>query len=365
MHTSLDSSRSFPFLSFAHGSDSFYYEKQLASQVGERQLDHIVIAPIYPGEPTDRNASWQVEVSGENTLWESDVFSVLASHDCLRKAFFHDRGFEKITSVLYTGSVKRSPRGTPVSYLLGASRGATVAALVPAYVSMMSDAFEIAQIPFPLDHQREFSRLILVSGVSSITAGSFRLILRQAALGNLREVEAAHTHLKSLPTLAPDFDAFITKGDQDSLDKLVTTIVMRDLTLMSPFILKGVLNWEDFRNISGKDVPKGGKILILHAEKDRVVGSDQSKLLSGVLEAIKEYIRESFKKGLIARNANASEEQIEIWTKEALTYLPQHALHLFDNPKAEKNTSFHLDAAFWSTTSQNHSPHSLMAEWLK
>ena len=350
-------------------------------------------------EPEDPNADiwFGTDPVGKSIPWANDVDDLLGAHDCLaRDIYLHletprhmdsEKGRlvkklsneinpnnkDEITSVLerirakaqtygadeFQGGVKNYPR----SIVMGASRGGLVASIATAKSGSIFTALiglnskdkdkknqsetnstQKRLMDFATSHgtlSKEsislfeslgdkygsvpplFSGLATLSAPATVTIGSFRVILEQMVKGNTDLTVAKH--LPGIRNLGHIFDRYLETGD---VEEAKFEIVLRDLSFVAPLIIGALKDWSC--------PTKGGSLLFIHGNKDKVVPVEQTQAAFNIFQNLLE------------------EKTIQEMTMSATGL--KGIKRIFDSrEELARGTRFHLDDAFENSHSYHYS----------
>ncbi|MFK7825280.1 MAG: hypothetical protein AB8G05_14090 [Oligoflexales bacterium] len=356
-------------------------------------------------EPNDPNGEiWLgTKAVGLSTPWDNDVDDLLGAHDCLARDIYlnlekpkypsekthlvqklaneiNENQQTSIEEVLQDIRTKTKTYGAdhllggvenyPLSVVMGASRGGLVASLAVAKSgAILSSALQannkgnnnegdnsdnrITLMDFVtskgtlskkslamFQHLGEkygsvpplFSGLATLSAPATVTIGSFRVILEQMVKGNTDLTVAKH--LPGIRNLGHIFDRYLKTGD---VEEAKFEIVLRDLSYVSPLIIAALKDW-------GYPA-KGGSMLFIHGNKDKVVPVEQTQAAFNIFQNLKE------------------SEKIQAMTGSVTGI--KVIKRIFDSQEnLDNQIRFHLDDAFENSHSYHYS-HLLQDQTLK
>ena len=325
----------FPLLMYAHGGDNGLDYQEIAEVIGGLQENFMVLAPTYPGEPLVGVGS--ARVVGERNPWSNDVDDYLGMHDCiarysgieqyirLHKAApqtykiddidaFRAQNIEVPPDAKQTLNQLLFPADATLSRIqphsnftnfygktlgVGSSRGGLVAILAQAkigaqlqimnksgllnrflfrkrpdkHLAALNAAFGIEKfgVAFPM-----ISGIATIGAPSSITVGSFRVILEQIVKGQgAKTVAANRPGIRHMMRLFDDY----LEGKVPASEARFT-IIQRDLTYLAPLVLAATKDW---------DMPlRPGSMFFMHGTGDRIVPDEQTKAAVNTMIGVSE-----------------------------------------------------------------------------
>lgn len=399
----------FPVMAYAHGGDTgLSFTKEL-SKLDKLLEEYIVIAPAFPGETLSSEEEpqspdeelWLGSAAvGTGVAWDkdNDVADLLGVTDCLaRDVYLHletprfksaktklvaklaneinETNKVSIEGVLKELRAKVKTYGAdqliggvenyPKTVVMGASRGGLVASLAVAKSgailasAMRADneasnsdqkntLMEFVSSKGSLSKQSIelfahlgdkygsvpplFSGLATLSSPSTVTIGRFRLILEQMVKGNTELTVAKH--LPGIRNLGHIFDRYLESGD---VEEAKFEIILRDVSFVAPLIIAALKDW-------GYPA-RGGSMLFIHGNKDKVVPVEQTQAAFNILQNLKE------------------SEKIQAMTGSVTGI--KVIKRIFDShEKLDDQIRFHLDDAFENSHSYHYS-HLLQDQTLK
>ena len=338
------------------------------------------------------------EAIGTSIPWDNDVDDLLGAHDCLARDIYlsletpkhqnektllvqklaneiNEDNRSSIVAVLQDIRAKTKTYGAddllggvknyPLSVVMGASRGGLVASLAVAksgailssalrannqddtsegkssLIDFMASKGTLSKDSIKLfKHLGEkygsvpplFSGLATLSAPATVTIGRFRVILEQMVKGNTELTVAKH--LPGIRSLGHIFDRYLETGD---VEEAKFEIVLRDLSFVSPLIIAALKDW-------GYPA-KGGSMLFIHGNKDKVVPVEQTQAAFNIFQNLKE------------------SEKIQAMTGSVTGI--KVIKRIFDSQEElDKQIRFHLDDAFENSHSYHYS-HLMQDQTLK
>lgn len=298
-----------PIVAYGHGGDRGLAYKDIAGTFGSQQEKHIIVAPTYPGEPlckagvssgADKTACDESGVDeapvGTSIPWDNDVDDLMGVQNCLIKFHAQANISTKMKFIGGTGTFAALPmtflagfsRGALVAHLAAARAGAALTAAVAAFKAggmsglgtyIYNKTGESGAAAAAL-----FTTLpscsVHVAGPAGSTMGVGRLLAEMAVKGTVEK-----SSLVGLPGVLQLNE--LIKGYRDgsgtvTKDDVINMLAKRDVPLNSPMIAASLRDWSSF-NLSTGAAGAAGKMLILHGEKDKVVGVSDTKINANIL----------------------------------------------------------------------------------
>ncbi len=318
------SSNSCPIVPYAHGGDRGLSYADIAGFFGDKQANHIIVAPTFPGEPlcksgvssgTDKTSCDSVGVDevpvGTSIPWDNDVDDLMGVQNCLVKSFISKASggsfFSALDNAIVTKVKTISTDNTktfyalPLTIMAGFSRGALVAdlaiaragAALTAALTYVGGGGSLATYvntktgePANSAGIAWFTTIpscsIHMAGPAGSTMGIGRVLAELVVKGNVEQ-----SNLYGLPGV-PQLNALVSgyRDGSGSVSKsdVINMLAKRDVPLNAPLMQASLRDWSTFT--LGASLGGTGKMLIMHGAGDKVVPTSDSQVIGNVMGGV-------------------------------------------------------------------------------